>query len=133
MKSSTAPSGGALPSSCCCSSSLGTAGRDDSTESSPRATLLDQRCKLLELRGPRDAEEVEEDRLGAGEDRARPLAQAQAGRAVRLGARDHRVLDEEDGEPAADQVADGLEDADVRLHPGDDHLRGPGAEDEARE
>src|SRR5207249_3605371 len=130
MKSSTAPSGGPFPWSWSGSSAI-RLGTNDFTPPGP-AQLLDQPRQLLELGRVGSAEQIEEHRLGAGQGGAGLLAQAQAGLAIGVGAGDDRVLGEKDGEIAADQVAHGLEDADVRLHPGDDGLLAAAPHDLAR-
>src|SRR5947208_1593512 len=95
MKSSTAPSGGPLSSSTSSSGPLDmVCVQTISHGPGGSATSLDQRCKLLELGGAGDAEQVEEHRLGAGLRGAGLLAQPKAGGPVRFGSREHRVLDD---------------------------------------
>src|SRR6266478_9382240 len=114
MKSSTAPSGGPFSSSSSVSAESGILGAPTIRTRLAGAQLsLDQRGQLLELRRARDAEQIEEDRFRAGQRGPRLLAQAQAHRAVPFGAREHGVLRDEHGEPAAQQIAHRLEDADV--------------------
>src|SRR5438105_2633753 len=87
-----------------------------------RKRLPDESGKLLELRRSRGTEQVEEHRLGAGQDGAGFFAKIQPDPAVLLGARNDGVPGDEDLEILAQQVADGLVDADVGFHPDRDHL-----------
>src|SRR5205814_6450765 len=113
MKSSTAPSGGPLSTSSSVSGGSGILGAPTiRTRLAGAQPSLDQRSQLLELRSARDAQQVEENRLRAGQRGARLLTQAQAHAAVRFGAREHRVLRDEHGEAAAQQIPHRLEDAD---------------------
>src|SRR6267142_5414664 len=106
MKSRTAPSGGPFSSSSSVSAESGILGAPTIRTRLPRAQLsLDQRGQLLELRRARDAQQIEEDRFGAGQGGPRLLAEAQPHLAVRFGARENGVLRDEDGEPAAQQIA----------------------------
>src|SRR5471032_2025559 len=132
MKSSTAPSGGSLPSS----GSGRTAGSCESggvpsslfmgtMRISPWQSwcnLLEQRRELLELRSAGHSQEVEDGRLRAGQDGACLVAEREASLAIFRRARNDRVLREEDGEAAAREVAHSLIDADVGLHARDDDL-----------
>src|SRR5882724_7767149 len=102
MKSSSGPSGGPLASSSSVSAESGILGAPTiRTRLAGAQPSLDQRSQLLELRRARDAQQVEEDRLRAGQRGPRLLTQPQTHAAVRFGAREHRVLRDEHGEAAA--------------------------------
>src|SRR3981081_3574725 len=101
MKSSTAPSGGPFSSSSSVSAESGILGAPTIRTRLAGAQLsLDQRGQLLELRRARDAEQIEEDRFGAGQGGPRLLTEAQPHLPARFGAREPGVLRAADGKPA---------------------------------